>query len=189
MSSILVTGFDPGFANLGWSRCAWDGTDLSIVAGGVLHTQPSQKKRRVRAVDDAVRRIRELVHDLAPIVRSSHVVTMESLAHAKGGTKQIATKQGMAIGAIVTLCDVFNKPLLQSTPQEIKKLLCGSMKASKEDVRASLLRNYPAFKSVLDKLAEQKKEHCADSLGSIVAGIRTEEVRLCLSAIDSQAGT
>jgi Holliday junction resolvasome RuvABC endonuclease subunit len=53
--SAVILGIDGGLASLGWAAVSVTGS--CIVGMGVIHTSKTDKKRRVLASDDNVRRV------------------------------------------------------------------------------------------------------------------------------------
>lgn len=181
-----VIGFDPGFASLGWAECVISREGVpEFTRGGVLKTKPTAKKRRVRAVDDNLRRTRLLARQIDELIRNATFVCIEALIFGgKGKAAKPSTmgKQGLVVGAIVTACELRSKPLLQATPQEIKKTLTGAQNASKEELADALRRRFNLVDVVLNRLNKTDRDHCSDAIGAIVACLDTEEARLCFSA-------
>lgn len=182
---MKIVGLDPGFANLGWVECTWSGNVLQLINGGTIVTKPTAKKKRLRAVDDNLRRVREQARQLMKLFADASLVCMESFTLGPKGTRHSAAKQGGSTATIVTLCEAMNKPLLQATPQEIKKEICGNMKASKDDVRDALIKRHPSLSIVLARLNKGQREHCSDALGAVLACLDTETARLCLATENS----
>ncbi len=179
---MKIVGIDPGFASLGWVICELDkSSKLTLIDGNVISTKPTDKKRRMRAVDDNLRRVREQARALVKLFDGASLVCLEAFTLGQKGNRSNAAKQGSATAAVVTVCEVLHLPLLQATPQEIKKTTCDTMKASKDEVCEALTKMQPVLAVVLAKLAKGKREHCADALGAVVACLDTEEARLCLA--------
>ena len=169
---MKIIGLDPGFASLGWARCEWDGSKITIVDGGVFETKPTDKKRRPRAVDDNMRRVREQARWLTDLLtgtvirnsqwkpdpqRMAAFVCVEAFTLGPKGTRHSAAKQGGSTATIGAVCEVLRLPLLQATPQEIKKATCGQLKASKDEVRAELIKLDANLSIILARLAKGKR--------------------------------
>lgn len=179
---MKIIGLDPGFASLGWTKGEWQRGKLQLLDGGVIITKKSTRKGRVRAVDDNLRRTREIARELLRLFDGVGLVCIEAIAFGAKGTKQNAAKQGMSIGAIATACEASGRALLQATPQEIKKATCGRIGVSKDEVAEALTRDHPSLAIVLARLNKTQREHCSDSFGAIIACLDTEEARLCLAS-------
>jgi Holliday junction resolvasome RuvABC endonuclease subunit len=86
----------------------------------------------------------------------------------------------MCWGVMAVLAEQQNIPILQLSPQEVKKSLCGARDASKEDVRRSLENRYGdvILKGLLKGEASSSQEHAYDSLAVTVACLDSDAIRL-----------
>lgn len=184
---MKIIGLDPGFAALGWVHCEWNGEQIKLIDGGVIVTKPDKRKgRSTRAVDDNLRRTRKQARELVTLFDGASLVCMEAFNLGPKGTRHSAAKQGGSSATIAAVCECLRLPLLQATPQEIKKATMGRQKASKDEVRVALAKLDRTLKVVLARIGDKgKREHCADAFGSVVACLDTEEARLCLAATAS----
>jgi Holliday junction resolvasome RuvABC endonuclease subunit len=188
--TIRILGLDPGLTALGWIRCRWDGEVLSPVSADTFVTKPTQKKQRsIRQVDDNQRRFREQARELKDLLLSEdlrtgpvgvQLVCMEALCLGTKGKRSDAAKQGGSTATIIAVCEVLGKPLLQATPQEIKKEVTGGVKASKEEVQQTLKAKYSSFARLISGMGKGKREHLTDAFGAVIACLNTEEARMCL---------
>ena len=163
----------------------------------MIHTEKSAKKREVRASDDNLNRARK-IHEALRELLTRHkigVICAETMSFPRNAGA--AAKVAMCWGVIASLTQETGIPIVQASPQEIKKVLCGVASASKEDVQAALQERYPGKGSVSqptsfpgacdrplsDILANNgvKKsdlEHPYDALAAIIACLDSEIMRM-----------
>ena len=182
MTRPLVLGIDPGFASLGYAIVSIGPADETITAMGVVRTVRATKKRRVRASDDNFERARELVGALQNLVRH-HLIGRATLLVAESMSfprnSSVAAKIAMCWGALAGVAVAENLPVLQATPQEIKRAVCGRRDASKEEVRERLLLRYGAGTVAALRLVPKSQwDHPFGALAAIVACLETDHIRL-----------
>ncbi len=193
----LLFGIDPGFAALGHATIALDRRGEEVIDIGVLRTAASDKKRKMLAADDNTRRGRELARALgalmSPAPRSitrvggGHVarvslVCAESMSFPRSASA--AAKVAISWGIIITNVDRDGLPLIQLSPQEVKKAITGKKNASKEEVRDALIERYGADAfAKLASVPESMREHAYDALASTVACLESDEVRALRQSI------
>lgn len=178
---INVLGIDPGFAKLGVARVNVDpehGDTLLELA--VFSSQPSAKKQRVLAMDDNLRRVGELVDWVGPHVEWADVVCMESFSPPRHASA--AAKIAFAWGAVIALCRASRKPVLQCSPQLLKKTLTGARSASKKDIAAAVDKVFGEHNVVAELevggVVPSNAEHCYDAAAAIITCLDSETVRL-----------
>lgn len=194
---MLVLGLDPGFSSCGYAVLLHDGRQLGVVSMGVLRTKKSSKKLKVLAADDNVRRCRELARALRGLLDGGplepklgagldalfgdkvKIVCAEKMSFPRSSS--VAAKMAMTWGALTALCEVRNLPLLQASPQEVKKRVTGAADASKEQVERAMRRRFPAAQKLVRKLPKGQHEHAWDALASAVACLDSDEVRMMLA--------
>jgi Holliday junction resolvasome RuvABC endonuclease subunit len=176
---IRVLGIDPGFASIGWAIVRLGRGEVSpeIEGMGVFHTQKGDRKQGVLASDDNFRRARELAVFFDEAVNDIHVACSESMSYPRNASN--AAKVALCWGVLASLCEAKSLPMVQASPQEVKKVLCGKKDASKEDVQQAL---NVRFNWVPKKMLEEQKvtksdlEHPYDALAAVVACARSEIV-------------
>lgn len=181
--SIPVFGIDPGFASIGFSVVLLDGSKTEVpIRMGLLSTAKSNKKSNVLASDDNLRRAREIYVALKPLLISGEygpvrAVCAETMSYPRNSSA--AAKMAMCWGVLAALTEELDIPVLQVTPQDLKKKVCGQPTASKEDIQKALDKRFG--KSVIDgllgKLAAGKHEHPCDALGAVVACLDSDILR------------
>jgi Holliday junction resolvasome RuvABC endonuclease subunit len=127
----MILACDPGLAAFGFAVLDLDGRAVEL---GVIRTEKSAKKRGVLSTDDNLRRVRELVSHLERLVdrHGVRVIATESMSFPRASSA--AAKLAMSWAALATLSELRGLPMLQLSPQEVKKQLCNARNASKDDV-------------------------------------------------------
>ena len=178
MSSVRILGLDGGFACMGYGVIELSQASEKILDLGVIQTEKSDKKRAVRASDDNLRRARELAEHLELLMARYDIraVACESMSFPRSAS--VAQKLGIAWGVVATVVHLRRLPVVQASPQEVKKKLCGKRDASKEDVQHALaLRFEDAFVERTRVMNKGVREHPADALAAVVACLDSDVIR------------
>lgn len=195
----LVLGVDPGFASCGFAVLSLGDSeaDDQVVTLGVLRTKPSSNKQRVLATEDNVRRARDLatsmraLHDCGSMIPVTHrgvaalfeggdrirLVCAERMSFPRSASA--AAKVAMVWGLIVANLERRGVPLLQASPQDVKKRVAGNPAATKEAVELAMLKRFGrGLHRMLKAVPKGEHEHAFDALASIVACLDSEEGRM-----------
>lgn len=187
MNGFTVLGLDPGFAETGVAvvRLGPDG-ELTPLHLGVVGTQKAKKKANVFASEDNVTRSRIIYKQLKILARDTSyerggpvkAFCAETMSFPRNAST--AAKMSLCWGVISALSEEFDTPVLQATPQGLKKFVAGSKSASKEDIHRALEKVFGA--AMLEKLCadipESKREHPFDALSAVLACQSSEVLRL-----------
>jgi len=180
----VVLGLDPGFACIGYAvvELPSEGGERPINMG-VFRTEKSSKKQKVFASDDNVRRAREIylfLRDLATDGACGPVSAICAETMSFPRSSSVAAKMAMCWGAIAALSEQFNIPVIQASPQQLKKSVTGSKTSDKEAVQKALKKRYG--KALLDEscrdVLPSMLEHPYDALGAVVATLDSELMRM-----------
>jgi len=188
---VNVLGIDPGMAAFGVAV-----VDLSankVLRLDVIETAKSDKKRGVRASDDNLRRAQEIVVGLKKIIRSydsDHVmpcghyggtsfaaICAESMSFPRNSSS--SAKIGYSWGIIATIADHLGLPIVQASPQEIKKTLCGRKDASKDDVEDAVRALYVGAK-VEARIKKSFHNHAWDALSAVASCMESDVLKLAM---------
>lgn len=175
----LILGLDPGFANLGYAIVSASGT--SVKAMGLISTEKSNKKLNVRASDDNALRTREITRALVALKNYGNIVAICAECMSFPRNSSAASKMSLAWGAIIAFAVLHAEiPIIQSSPQAIKKAVCGNKTASKEEVQSELRVRFSDehLDEHLHGLPPGSWEHPFDALGSVIAGFESETLQL-----------
>lgn len=174
--SVYLLGVDPGLANMGWSVLQLLPDMEVLIDCGVRRTEKSNAKRKVLASDDNLRRAREMAAELDQVFNRFpiSVVCAESMSFPRNSSA--AAKMAMCWGSLATFVQLRNLPIVQSSPQEVKKVLCGNKSASKEEIGAAVRNRYGNAEKLLEAVTPSVREHAYDSVAAVVATLENSEV-------------
>ena len=189
MSDPIVLGVDPGFASFGWSLVRLS-TVPEVLEAGVIRTKKESALRKVLASEDSVVRAREISREFGKIValhnlsanpaKNIGAVCAEAMSWPRNAGA--ATKVALAWGVIAAWCQQYDLPLLQASPQQVKKALTGKRDASKEEVAAAVRDPDNAIGAhhavVASKQPEGMHEHMYDSMAVALVCADSDVVRL-----------
>lgn len=175
---MYVLGFDPGLANFGFAVVAFTRTGLNLDQCGVFTTTPSPKKQRILVSDDSFRRGRQIYQNLAFVVEKYVPVAVCTEGMSFPQNSIAATKLAIAWGALAGVCEGFGLPVVQVSPQAIKKHLCGRNNASKLDVEEAVKKAQPAAGKLLAGVPKTRREHAVDAFAAVLSGLDSEVIKL-----------
>jgi crossover junction endodeoxyribonuclease RuvC len=122
----VVMGIDPGAANLGFGVVRVEGARMVALDGGVVETAPELPiERRLERIHSA---LRELIEWHQP-----QAMALEDLYFGKNVHSAMAV--GRASGAAMLAAAQQDVDCFTYTPQAIKKAVCGSGGAGKDQVQ------------------------------------------------------
>jgi len=165
----IVIGIDPGFASAGIAVVDLLPRGERVRLLDVCETQKAQKKRAVYASDDNVRRAGELAEFLEVALKlwKPVAICVESMSFPRNASS--AQKVGIAWGVVAALAWKYDLPIVQQSPQAVKKAVCGDKAAPKEAVEAALRKMYPECATFDRYVPRSKREHPFDALAVVVA--------------------
>jgi Holliday junction resolvasome RuvABC endonuclease subunit len=175
----LVLGIDSGFASCGYSRVELSLEKEDVLACGVIRTQKSATKRDYKASDDNTRRAREIVQALLPVSEGIVAICSESPSLPRNASTSF--KLGICYGILATLAEIRNVPVVMVSPQELKKRLCGTSKASKADVAEAIDQRFGRdFGAELLQrgVPSGEHEHPYDSIGAVISSLDSEVIQM-----------
>lgn len=142
-SSAAVMGIDPGFSSIGWA--VFDIADpLRFRTGSIFHTEKATTKSNTLACDDNFVRARLIATELRRIVRDHGVRVICAEAMSFPRSSSVAAKVAMTWGILADISADMDLPMLQPTPQKVKKAVCGIVTASKDDIARAVEQQHPA---------------------------------------------
>jgi Holliday junction resolvasome RuvABC endonuclease subunit len=185
VSKNYVMGFDAGLANMGWAVFEIGPVNQGLIDFGVICTNKSDVKRKILASDDNVRRAREMWRALKTIVfqytPKVFCAESQSIPRNAGAASKTAFSWGLLSAAAEEWGDL---PFCCESPQRIKKVVAGTMKASKEEVEAAVTAAYPfaAELAVQKKLRKGDREHAFDAAAAVMASLSSDAIRMLRQA-------
>lgn len=175
---VYVLGLDPGFASFGYSVLRFTPEGEEVVAVNVIRTKKTGKKRNVLASDDNFRRARAIASVLREVVVGFQPRALAAEALSLPRNASAAAKVAMSWGILADIVEEFQIPLVQQSPQGIKKTLCGKVSATKVEVQEVVMKRYPgAFQPFMDATPKGQWEHGFDSVSAVLATIDSDVLR------------
>jgi len=170
MPKILC--LDAGFKSMGWAVLE----NGDVIDCNVFRTKETGRKGAVRVADDNAERVMDLTRRLRDLIREHKIVGL-LVEMPSGGAQSAKAMASMARSATIaaSMAAFFDLPYEWITPADVKVAAAGTRTASKEEVKAGVLRRWP--KAKLPKPACEW-EHVADALGVYLAAQHGNLVRL-----------
>lgn len=170
---MIALGIDPGLANCGLVLVAVEGQLLRLRHAATLCSEPSPKKLRVLVGDDLTARTRQLTRDLAGLVHHADLVVCEAWSCPRSAGS--AARTALARGALYALCEQAGRPLVQLTPQQVRRTLGVAKGAAKGAVVLEALERVEGGE-VLERVQLSRREHAGDALAVLVAASMCSEI-------------
>lgn len=183
---MKILGIDTGLASFGIAVADVSASGLRFERVEVWTTKPTAKKRRVRKADDTAERVRMLAGCLHQLIAETRpvAVCVEAVALPFGRARSsVVSALGRARGIVDALVEVHRLPVLESTPQEIKRGTAGADNASKDSVRLALEAAYPELAALWPQAT--LVEHAADAAASLHVCRNADVVLAALRAMEA----
>ena len=165
-------GADPGLGNFGLVI-----TDSNLKLKEFHCIQTKKGKSRL-AAEDVFLRGQQLTREIESIIKPYDLGVMCAESFSYPRNSSAAAKMAIAWGVICAISERLKVPLVMDSPQNIKKTLTGTAKASKEEIQAALIRK----KYELPKMAKAKLEHPSDALAAIICCKDTQLFRAAIGS-------
>ena len=176
--NVYVACVDPSFRHFGWSIVELRTHKDVICAGDVIVTKKADKKVKAFAGDDNHRCTQIIAGQFHAVL--SHWKPKLIISEAQSGSKSSRAAQlmGMAWATLSTLALIHQLPVLQATPQAIKKANVGKITASKEEVQSTVRHRYAEAEGLAEDITPNSlREHFYDSISAFVACLDSNEIR------------
>lgn len=190
--TIHILAIDGGKASTGVAvlELTRDAPAGRVLLVEVIRTKKSARKRNIRVADDDSDRARQVFRRLLELARAHRpaVIGVEAVALPFGRVRSsVVSGLGRARGLVDALAVVADCGLVEPTPQEVKKVICGRRDASKDDVLEAAKRRFP---ELAELLPPQKTllEHAADAVAVGVVALGSDLVRTALAADRARNG-
>ena len=174
---MIMLGIDPGFANVGIGIVKVGKTDCSVIFTEILRTKKADKKVKVYVADDNIRRIREAASSLIDTIEQHDITAICAEAMSFPRNASTAAKMALFWGALIMIAHERDLPLYSATPQQIKKSLCGTNKASKEDIAKAVNARIKGPVPMAG-IPKTKQEHAYDAIAAVLTCIESDELKL-----------
>jgi crossover junction endodeoxyribonuclease RuvC len=175
----IALGVDPGFASFGWCALAVSApAQLQPVGAGVIRTKKASARARTYASDDNLARAREIYRALDALVRmyAPQVLCAEAMSFPRNASA--AAKVAISWGVLAAVAEARQLPLLQASPQAVKKAVCGVNDASKEQVQAAFRERVRDLGDLLGGVPAGQHEHPYDAGAVVLACLDSDVMRL-----------
>jgi crossover junction endodeoxyribonuclease RuvC len=174
---VAVLGIDPGFASCGVALVRLMPIDEKVVALAVIRTVKDNAKRRTYAADDNLRRARELhrVIDDLIVANGVRAIAAEAMSFPRNASN--SAKMALCWGVLVSIAEARGLPIVQASPQALKRAVTGSTTASKDEVEFALLKRFGNDLEDLFTGPDGQREHAFDALAAVVACLDSDVLR------------
>jgi len=123
---VRIIGIDPGLRNTGWGIIAQEGSKLSYVADGAVHSDPDKP---------LAERLLQIHMQLIDIIRA-HAPDEAAVEETFVNTDARATlKLGQARGVLMLAPAMLQIPVSEYAPNTVKKSVVGAGHAEKDQVK------------------------------------------------------
>lgn len=136
-----VLGIDPGLNRTGYALIERDGRGGRLIEGGVIRTD------RDRSLPDRLVEIGESLREVIREYEPGLMAVEQAFAHDRNLRSSMMLAH--VRGAILLIAAEHRIPVLQLAPAEVKRLLTGSGRATKEQVQDAI-RNELRLPAVLE---------------------------------------
>lgn len=181
-----ILGVDPGLAHFGWALISIE--DRVLLDAGVIITEKRAKKQNVTNTTDNRRRAAEIYEFLSNPQRmrpggcQQQIVLVASEAESWPRNAGTIAKQGIAFGVLYAVVSQLGAAFLSYDPQEIKLRLCGSKKATKEQIQSAVMR-YDGFERLplvlgVDNVPRGQWEHPADACAAGICAFKSDLIKV-----------
>jgi len=166
-ATLRIAAFDPGFASFGFCvltaspRPAGKPPAVDAERAGVIRTEKASKKSNTFASDDIIQRAQTIRRALLEAAAGAHLMAAESLSYPRNASTSAV--MGVAFGVLASVAAEMSIPLINASPQAVKKALVGQISASKLEIEAAACARLPSLAEYLDDLPKGEREHASDA--------------------------
>jgi crossover junction endodeoxyribonuclease RuvC len=170
---MIVIGVDPGAANTGFGVVRTAGEQMVALDGGVIETGPEQPvEERLAKIHDS---LRQLI-----VWHEPKAMALEDLFFGKNVGSALSV--GQARGVALLAASQRGVPCFDYTPQAVKKAVCGSGSAGKEQVQEMVA-------TLLGLPAPPTPDHAADAFAVAICHAGGQAMREALAPLGQRART
>ena len=126
MAMIRIIGIDPGLRNTGWGVIAQEGSRLSYVADGAVHSDPD------KSLAERLLQIHAQLMDILKLHAPDEAAIEETFVNTDA---RATLKLGQARGVVMLAPAMLNMPVAEYAPNMIKKTVVGAGHAEKDQVK------------------------------------------------------
>ena len=145
-----IVAFDTGLGTFGMA--AVDPTARALLAVGCFESSKASKKHNVSDSSDLTHRTVRLAGAVSRFCDQFDVVALAHEALSWPRSSRAAAMLGMSVGVLVAVSQIWDVPILEVSPQDLKDRVVGRRTATKADVLAALAAK-PGFERVAELVA------------------------------------
>jgi crossover junction endodeoxyribonuclease RuvC len=162
---VIVIGIDPGTANTGFGVVRTSGERMVALDGGVIETAPDETVER---------RLAKLHDSLGELIRwhEPKAMALEDLFFGKNVASAISVGEARGVALLAAAKNAL--PCFDYTPQAVKKAVCGSGAADKDQVQRMVA-------SLLGLPEPPAPDHAADAFAVAICHAGTAGARDAIS--------
>lgn len=182
MTKLKLLGIDAAFANMGFALGTYDLENYGIeITKLKLVTTEAQNQKVVRKSSDDLRRARELYDFIDFWIR--HFNPDLVIVEVPHGSQ--SARASWSLGIVVGLLASIQIPMIEVSALEVKQASVGRKTASKQDMIDWAYNLYPAVQWLIHgKKLTLNNEHLADAIATLHAGVKTQQFKEYISAIN-----
>lgn len=172
---IRIVGIDISLRNLGASLCEYDCETNKLTVLGTNTMSPSDiSGKQVRQNSKDIRYALQHATALRKVAAKADLICVEVPTGSQ--TARASASYGICIGVIGSLKEYSDIPMIEVTPDAVKKIATGRSSATKQEIIDWVLKMNPEtnFSKHLGKISVTKAEHQADSIAAIYAAMDSE---------------
>jgi Holliday junction resolvasome RuvABC endonuclease subunit len=170
---------DPGFASCGFAVLM----DDTIATMGIVRTQKDSRKQTL-ATEDNFARARFIAREIRTLIDRFAINVLAFESYSAPRNASTAGKVALCYGVLADIAAERDLAVVMVTPQRIKKAVCGSKSASKEEIIEKLEAEYgrgPGVRALAD-YPKGQHNHAWDAVAAWHAAGDTDVVRILRKA-------
>ena len=184
---IQVVGFDPSLRNWGIAKGVIDIQEQCLVIQQLQVTTPVlPKAKQIRQNSQDLESARQLYEEAFTFAKEAQAIFVEVPVGSQSA--RAMASYGICVGVLGAL-RASGIPFFEVTPSEVKRVTCGKVTASKQEMITWAMNNHPEAPWPMYRqqnellVSEAKAEHMADAIGAIYAGVQDNQFKQWLNLI------
>jgi Holliday junction resolvasome RuvABC endonuclease subunit len=192
-----VLALDVAYAHMGWAVIEpYQNKSVVERVGCIDNKSITKKKKVLYTADYELQRVTRLYKELKKVYVTSRPSCVIAEIPASGGRSQ-QSAAAMAMGKTIVACLVaeYEVPAQWTSPDDGKMALCNSLQATKLQMQAAAMEQFPELRKMVPKSKRKSKsgyegwfEHAADAIAAFVAARDGNLVRF-LAAANSESNS
>jgi Holliday junction resolvasome RuvABC endonuclease subunit len=121
------------------------------------------------------------------VTHNVRAIAAEAMSFPRNASN--SAKMALCWGVLASIAEARGLPIVQTSPQALKRAVTGSATADKAEVQFGLLRRFGNDVEELFIGPDGLREHAFDALAAVVACLDSEPLRLARSMVRGNAST